>query len=62
MTIAQYIAERLEYLDRLIYHHECNIPEPDSAEQSEYHEAWGERLALKKIRELLGGDTAGQKQ
>lgn len=47
-TVDQYITKRLEYLDRLIYHHECNIPEPNFEEQTECHEAHGERQALRK--------------
>lgn len=62
MTAAQYITERLEYLDRFIYHHQCNIPEPDVQEEREYHQAWGERQALQKVREMLGGDTVIEEQ
>lgn len=53
-AVNQYIAKRLEQLDRFIYNHECNILEPNFQEQSEYHEAWGERAALRKMREMLG--------
>lgn len=56
-TVDQYITKRLEYLDRLIYHHDCNIPEPNFQEQTECHEAHGERQALRKIQELLGEPT-----
>lgn len=56
-SVTAYITERLEYLDRFIYHHECNIPEPNFQEQSEYHQAYGERQALQKVQQLLSGDT-----
>lgn len=54
LTLAQHITEKLEYLDGLIYHHQCNIPEPDVQQEREYHQAWGERQALQKVKDLIG--------
>lgn len=60
MNITNYITRRLEDLDGLLYHHEVNIPEPDAAEQREYSEARGERLALRKIAEMLAEPSIQQ--
>ncbi|HMR01783.1 MAG TPA: hypothetical protein PKA43_00265 [Candidatus Competibacter phosphatis] len=60
MHITNYITGRLEDLDGLLYHHEVDIPEPDAAEQREYSEARGERLALRKIAEMLAEPSIQQ--
>lgn len=52
-AIYQHIALRLEHLVRLTYHHECNIPEPTMAEQTEYGEALGEQRALQTVSRII---------
>lgn len=54
--VLQYINERTEDLTRLIHHHQRNVPEPDYEEQQEYGRAWGERDALRKIKEMIEAD------
>lgn len=54
-AIHQHIALRLEHLVRLLYHHECNIPEPIMAEQTEYGEALGEQRALQTVSRIMMG-------
>lgn len=51
----QHIDERLAYLTRLIYNHECNISQPDTDEQADYLMALGERRALMELSHKLMG-------
>lgn len=50
-----YIADRLDYLARLTYHHECNIAQPDADEQYAYYEALGEQRALQAVQRVMEG-------
>lgn len=52
-TLRQYIASRLAYLVSLIYHHQCNIPEPTMSEQYDYAAACGEHDALCRLQGFL---------
>jgi hypothetical protein len=52
-ALRQHIDSRLDYLERLIYDHRCNIPEPTMAEQYDYAAACGEFAALKAISAML---------
>ena len=49
VKLRNHITIKLAQVDRLIYHHECNIPEPNMAEQREYGEAIGRRDTLREI-------------
>ena len=53
-----HIETRIEYLTRLIYHHECNITEPDVDQQADFLMALGERRALTDLSHKLMGLTA----
>lgn len=53
--VYKHIDERLAYLTRLIYHHECNIDQPDTDEQTNYLMALGERRALMELSHKLMG-------
>lgn len=56
--VYKHIDERLAYLTRLIYHHECNITEPDVDQQADFLMALGERRALTDLSHKLMGLTA----
>lgn len=49
LALRLYVEKRRDYLNRLRYHHECNIPEPTEEEQAEYLEALAELKALPAI-------------
>lgn len=51
--VCQYIEERLTYLTRFIYHHECNIAQPNADEQADYLMALGQRRALMELSHKL---------
>ena len=53
--VYKHIDERLAYLTRLIYHHECNSDQPDTDEQTNYLMALGERRALMELSHKLMG-------
>lgn len=55
-ALKKHMTERLDYLERLIYHHQCNIPEPTMNEQREYGEAWGEKQALLAVMAILSAE------
>lgn len=54
-VVYKHIDERLAYLTRLIYNHECNISQPDTDEQADYLMALGERRALMELSHKLMG-------
>ena len=56
--VYKHIDERLAYLSRLIYHHGCNIIEPDVDQQADFLMALGERRALTDLSHKLMGLTA----
>lgn len=51
--LRNHINAELVQVERLIYHHHCNVPEPNMAEQREYGEAVGRRNTLREISEML---------
>lgn len=53
--VYKHIEERLAYLTRYIYHHECNIDQPNIDEQTDYLLALGERRALMELSHKLMG-------
>ena len=53
--VYKHIDERIEYLTRLIYNHECNIAEPDYEQQADYLMALGERRSLMELSHKLMG-------
>lgn len=55
VAIGWHVAERLDYLARLTYHHECNIAQPDADEQYAYYEALGEQRALQAVQRVMEG-------
>lgn len=49
LALRLFVERRRHYLTGLLYHHECNIPEPTEEEQAEYLEALAELKALPAI-------------
>lgn len=55
-----HIDSELKYLAEVIYHHQCNITEPDHNQQMDYAMALGQRRALMELSHKLMGLTPPQ--
>lgn len=56
--IRQHITERLDYLVRLRYHYEANIPEPTYVETETYNASWVETHTLQAVQRVMEGGKA----
>lgn len=51
--VYKHIDERLTYLTAFIYHHECNIAQPDYDQQADYLMALGQRRSLMELSHMM---------